>query len=105
MREGKVVDTANRGTIELADNLCRCVYQQVDIMQESGRAGSGIRNTFPSGFPTNPASAQGFGDDHAPPGTQNSPFHGMQKELILYDPAWLSILSFTFTPETVATDY
>jgi hypothetical protein len=57
MREGQVVDALNRGTIELAYNLRRRVYQQVDIMQESRRASSGIWNAFLPGFPTNLALA------------------------------------------------
>ena len=65
-------------------------------MKKSRGAGSDIRNTLLTGFPTDPAPANGLGDDHASPGTQNSPLHAILKDqkLTLLDLA-LFLLFFT----------
>ena len=80
MSEKQVIDTADRRTIQQRHNLRRGVDQQIDIVKESGGPRSSIGNALFPGFPADPALAKGLGDDHAPPGAQDGPFHGIRQE-------------------------
>ena len=51
-------------------------------MKESGGACSGIGDAFLTGFLADSAAAEGFGDDHTPPGAQDGPFHGTREDVL-----------------------
>ena len=65
-----MIDAVYITAIELICDLSRCIDQQADVVQISGRARAGIRDPLNPGLCAYLALAQRFGDDGASAGTQ-----------------------------------